>query len=328
MKKIYGNKEVLSTLENMMITGRTANSLIFYGEKGSGRKLIADYYTSQLLCENTTDGKPCGVCNSCRNVMAGHHPDVVYVETSGKLESYSVDTARSVRADAYIKPNNNTGRKVYIFRDCQRMRSETQNALLKIIEEPPEYAYFIFTAESKYEFLPTIISRCICFGVSPCTEEEAELSLSESGFTKDEITRAVNCFHGNIGMCTGYITDDKLREKVDLTKSLAESIIRRDEYGLNALLYSVGSDRKDIYNVLSMTDKIIRDAVVLSKDRNARIIGCFREGAVRLSAMITVYQGAMIHKAIEKTWKSIESNVSAPLVLASLCADIVEIIGI
>lgn len=325
MKKIYGNEFVLSTLDNMIKTGRTANSVILYGEKGSGKKLIANYYTAQLLCENKIDGKPCGVCNSCRNVEAEHHPDVVYVQTSGKLEAYSVDTAREVRADAFIKPNNNTGRKIYQFRDCRRMSTQTQNALLKIIEEPPEYAYFIFTAESKYEFLPTIISRCVCFGISPCTEEQAEMSLTESGYSKDEITMAVNCFHGNIGLCTGYITDEKLREKVNLTKSLSESIIRRDEYGLNSVLYSAGSDRKDIYDVLSMTDRLIRDAVVLSKNSNASTIGCFREGALKLSAMMTVYQGAMIHKALEKSWRAIECNVYPALVIASLCAEIAEI---
>ena len=327
MKKIYGNEYLLGTLNNMRQCGRMAQSVIFYGEKGSGRKLMAKYYTAQLLCEHPVDGVPCGVCASCRNVESNSHPDVLYVPTEGKLEGYSVRLAKSVGNDAYIKPNNNTGRKVYIFRDCRNMNTQAQNALLKLIEEPPEYAYFLFTAESKYEFLPTIISRCVCFGVSACTEAEAELSLKESGFGSSEIRDALSCFHGNIGMCTDYIVNENLRKQVDLTKRIAESIIRRDEYGLNAAFYSIGSGRGDIREVLSMIDKLIRDSAVLSRDRDAKTVGCFREAAVQLSTMLTAYKAVSVHDRIEYAWKAVESNVSAPLVMASLCAEIMEIVA-
>ena len=182
MKKIYGNKQLLATLAGMRESGRTAHSLIFYGENGSGRKLMADHYAAQLMCEAPVGGEPCGTCAACRNVSNMSHPDVIYVPTEGKLEGYTVRIARDVIKDSIVKPNNATGRKVYIFRDCRKMSAITQNMLLKLIEEPPDHAYFIFTAESKYEFLPTIISRCVCFGVSPCTEEEAEQSLLGSGF--------------------------------------------------------------------------------------------------------------------------------------------------
>lgn len=326
MKKIYGNQQLLATLASMRKSGRTAHSLIFYGEKGSGRKLMADYYTSQLLCEAPVEGEPCGVCRSCRNVSSMSHPDVTYVPTEGKLEGYTVKIARAVINDAFVKPNNSTGRKVYIFRDCRKMSVLTQNMLLKLIEEPPDHAYFIFTAESKYEFLPTIISRCVCFGVSACTEEEAEQSLLESGFGREETAAAIGCFHGNIGMCTDYILDEELRKQVDLTKSLADSIISKDEYGLNKAMFSLGSSRNDIRGVLTMTDKLIRDCAVLGRDKNADTIGCYRDGAERLSGMVTAYQAVRLHEKIEKTWGALEANVNPPLALAALCAEMIEIV--
>lgn len=327
MKKIYGNQYLLGTLNNMRKSGRLAQSVIFYGEKGSGRKLMADYYTSQLLCESPVNGVPCGKCSACRNVAAGFHPDVTYVPTEGKLEGYSVRIARSVNSDASIKPNNNTARKVYIFRDCRNMNTQAQNALLKLIEEPPSYAYFIFTAESKNEFLPTIISRCVCFGVSVCTEEEAEASLIESGFSREETAEAITCFHGNIGRCTDYIVNEKLRGQVDLTKRIANSIIRRDEYELNAAFYAIGNGRGDIREILTMTDRLIRDAAVLGRDRKAKTIGCFKDAAEKLSGMITIYQAMNIHDVIERAWRAVEANVSAPLVMAGICAEIMQILG-
>ena len=327
MKKIYGNRQLLDALAGMRASGRTAHSLMICGEKGSGRKLIAKYYTQALMCEAPENGRPCGVCNACRNVEKDIHPDVIYPEKTGKLGKYSVETARDIITDAYVKPNNSSGCKVYIFADCHSVDQRTQNALLKLIEEPPEYAYFIFTCSSKSEFLPTIISRCVCFSTSPCTEEEVAESLSESGYGPQDIQAAVSCFHGNIGMCESYINDEELRRQVDLTKSLADSIIRKDEYALSVGLCSLGKERDDVREVLSMLDKLVRDAAVLSRDGDAVTIGCFREGARALSCSLTAYQSARMHSRIDKAWSAVESNVSIPLALTALGAEIMEIVG-
>lgn len=326
MKKIYGNEYLLSTIASMTDNGRSAQSVMFYGEKGSGRKLMAKHYTLSLMCENLHDGKPCGVCNSCQNVLKGYHPDITYVEKSGKLGGFSVETARSVINDSFIKPNNNNGKKVYIFTDCHNMDPRTQNMLLKLVEEPPEYAYYIFTCKSRNDFLPTIISRCICFGVSVCTESEAETSLLESGFSQDEVNNAVECFHGNIGLCTEYITDEVLRKQVDLTKSLADSIIRKDEYMLNVQLFSLGNGRSEVKSVLSMLDILIRDAAVLGKNPNADVMGCYRKGAEELSRVLVFSQTMKIHRIIEKAERSIDSNVTIPLVTAAMSGEIIAAI--
>lgn len=326
MKKIYGNKYLLSTLASMFEHDRAAQSVIFYGEPSSGRRLMAEYYTLSLMCESPESGRPCGKCRSCRNVERKFHPDVTYVGTSGKLGGYSVETARAIISDSYIKPNNQNGKKVYIFADCRNVDPRTQNALLKLIEEPPEYAYFLFTCEAKTDLLPTIVSRCVSFGVSPCTENEARESLAESGFSQSEINAAVSCFHGNIGLCTKYITDESVRKQVDLTKSLANSIISRDEYSLNVNFFTLGRERSDVRSVLSMLDKLIRDAAVLGKDVNAPAISCFRDGALKLSQSITAYQAARIHHRIERAKDAVNQNVNIPLALAALCAEIIEIV--
>lgn len=323
MKKIYGNEYLLKTLESMCCNGRAAHTVLFYGEKGLGKKLLAKYYCTLLLCENPENGKPCGRCNSCKNADKGFHPDIVYAEASGKLGGYSVDTARAICTDAFIRPNNSSGRKIYIFTDCHNMDPRTQNTLLKIIEEPPEYAYFIFTTESKSDFLPTIISRCACFALSPCTPEQSAAALSEENYSEAEIKSAVDCFHGNIGMCLKYLSDENLKHIVDLTKSAADSIIRRDEYLLNVTLFSLGKDRNSVRSALSMLDWLIRDAAVLSIDAAADTAGCWRDGAVQLSRMLMPSQAAAIHRCIEKAWHTIECNVNIPLTLSAMCGEII-----
>lgn len=324
MKKIYGNEYLCATLASMTANNKAAHSVLFFGEKGLGKKLMAKFYTELLLCENPINGAPCGTCRSCRNIENGFHPDVVYAPTSGKLGGYSVETARSICSDAFIMPNNSSGKKVYLFCDCHKMDTRTQNTLLKLIEEPPDYAYFIFTSESKSDFLPTIISRCVCFGLSVCTEEETKNALIDDGCSEKDAVEAINCFHGNIGQCLAFLNDGNLRQTVDLTKSIADSIIRRDEYMLNTALFTLGKERDAVRNTLSLLDKLVRDAAVLGKDKNSAVIGCYRDGAVKLSTMITVYQAARMHKFIEKAWNTIEFNVNIPLTLAALSGEMIN----
>ena len=327
MKKIYGNDHLLATLNSMVINDRAAHSLMLYGDRGCGKKLIAQYYTELLMCEAPTEEGPCGVCNACRNVEKNIHPDVIFPEKSGKLGGFSVETARRVISDAFIKPNNNSGKKVYIFSDCHNIDIRTQNTLLKIVEEPPDYAYFIFTAESKNEFLPTIISRCVCLAAYTASQEDAVKALTYEGLDPDKIKSAVECFHGNIGMCRRFIFDDSLRKQVDLTKLIADSIIRKDEYTLNVLLCSAGSDRNDIREVLTMLDKLVRDAAVLGEDKNARLIGCDRRSAERLAGIITGRQAFRIHRHIENAWAAIEANAGAALALTALCAETASVVS-
>lgn len=327
MIKIYGNSYLLSSLEGMASSGRTAHSVLISGEKGSGKKLMAKYYAQALMCKSPAGGKPCGVCSACRNVEKDIHPDVIYPEKSGKLGGFSVATAREVIADAYIKPNNSSGCKVYIFADCHNVDTRTQNTLLKLVEEPPDYAYFIFTCGSKSEFLPTIISRCVCFTASPCTEEETSCALAERGYSQSDIAGAIECFHGNIGRCISFMEDESVRKRADLTKALAASIIRRDEYTLGALLFSAGREREDVRDILSMLDMLVRDAAVLGRDEGAVLIGCSRQEASGLSLSLTPLQAARIHSLIEKAHHAIESNVTIPLALSALGAEIMEIAG-
>ncbi|MBR4021158.1 MAG: DNA polymerase III subunit delta' [Ruminococcus sp.] len=321
--RFYGNSQLVSLLEKMTANNKAAKTVLFFGEKGTGRKTLAEYYCSLLMCENPIESKPCGECKACKNIANHVHPDIIYAETSGKLGGYSVDTAKRICSDAFIKPNNGD-KKIYIFADCHSMDVRTQNTLLKIIEEPPEHVFFIFTSNSKNDFLPTIISRCSSFGVSDCSEEECRTALAEKGYTSEQIDSAVKSFHGNIGMCISFIEDEKLRNSVELTKTLVNSIISNDEYNLCAALYSLGKERNSIREALAMLDRQIRDcAVILSGKKDN--IGCYPEGAYRLADVLTASQSIKIHNAINSAWHAVETNANTAVILSALCAEIASV---
>lgn len=125
---------------------------------GSNALDAARYAAAAMECQGAGE-KPCGVCPACRKVMADIHPDVVTVRDP-EHKNIAVEVVRSVRADAYIRPNEGE-RKVYIFPDCALLTEADQNILLKVVEEGPPYAAFLFCADSAGQVLQTLRSRCV-----------------------------------------------------------------------------------------------------------------------------------------------------------------------
>lgn len=133
-----------------------SHALLFTGS--GGLAAAAQYAAAALECQG--EGvKPCGVCPACRKVFSGIHPDVVTVRDEAH-KNIAVDVVRDLRADAYIRPNEGR-RKVYIFPDCGLLTEQDQNVLLKIVEEGPPYAAFLFCAENAAAVLQTLRSRCV-----------------------------------------------------------------------------------------------------------------------------------------------------------------------
>ncbi len=320
MEKIYGNRFFLDTVRGMFSSGRIAHSFLIYGEKGLGKKTAADYLAAAILCEKQ-NGIPCGECRSCRNAAGKVHPDIIYPEHSGKLSTYTVETCRRVCADSYIAPNNGNA-KVYIFSDADSIQLPAQNSLLKIVEEPPEFVYFIFTAASKDVFLPTIISRVISLGMSQCSEDECSAALALKGYESDDIKSAMENFGGNIGMCAEYIENEELRKTAALTKTAADSIINRDEYALLAVLSSPElRERQQASMFLEMLDRIIRDSLCC-KLGGEKLISCYKKGAEKLARQISVRSAQKIHESLNRAASDIKSNVSPVLLMSALCGEI------
>lgn len=310
--KIYGKKDAVSLIDNMVKSGRLAHSFLIYGESGVGKKTLAKYFVLKMMCENKEES-PCFKCRTCKNIMNENHPDVIYAEHSGKLNGISIETARNISVDSFIKPNNG-GKKIYLFTDADKITVPAQNSLLKLIEEPPDYSYYIFTAASKDVFLKTIISRTTTVGVSECTENQCRQALKDVGFDEYQINSAYEVFQGNIGKCIQYIKDDNTKSLVDLTKRIYECIIRNDEYNLLRELTTIEKDRVNAKQVLYMLDSFIRHKMVSAYGLKS---------SISLSG-ISVNSCIKIHNSIDKAVQNIDLNVNLKLVLAVLCGDIMK----
>jgi len=183
------------TTENPIQTGMDAlrqaarrrtlgSALILSG--GGDLSAAARFIAQAMECEGEGD-IPCGICNACRKVKENIHPDVVTV-TDSEHKMISIDILRELRSDAYILPNEGK-RKVYIFPDCSLLDPRGQNVLLKVVEEGPSHAAFLFCAENSSFLLQTIRSRCTEWrlGESTGSTSDAAVSLCRLLAKKDKL---------------------------------------------------------------------------------------------------------------------------------------------
>ncbi len=165
--------------------GTLTHALLFTG--AGQRETLARYAAAAMECSSEGE-RPCLRCESCRRVMEGIHPDVITVRDD-QHKSIAVDVVRQIRQDAYIRPNQGQ-RKVYLFPDCALLTPQDQNVLLKIVEEGPPYAAFLFCAENAAVVLQTLRSRCVELKLHPDGAPEAQ-ETSDAG---DELIRLLASF--------------------------------------------------------------------------------------------------------------------------------------
>lgn len=152
---------VLSRIRAAAARGALSHALLFTGP--GDRLAAARFAASAFQCAGPE--RPCGVCPACRKVREDIHPDVTTVRDS-EHKLIAVDVVREIRKDAYIRPNEGA-RKVYLFPDCALLTEQDQNVLLKLVEEGPPYAAFLFCAENPAAVLQTLRSRCVELKLQP-----------------------------------------------------------------------------------------------------------------------------------------------------------------
>ena len=259
LTNFIGNEKVVDLLSSLLENGRFPHALIIEGEEGLGKKTLARDLACALVCRG--DNKPCGECTQCKKAISGIHPDISEYIPSGTANSFHVDTVRNIIGDAYIRPNE-AEYKVYILANAHCMNQNAQNALLKILEEPPKYVVFILTCESKSALLSTVLSRSVCVTLEGIDIDRAANYISAKGDVDFETAKkTAETFNGNIGKALASLKDDKTSDLVGVCNSLCSAIASNDEYKMLAVLSFFQKDRQGIVFACELLKNIFRDAL-------------------------------------------------------------------
>lgn len=269
--KLQLNEEVKKKLSSAVDSGTLSHAILLTGGTEKERKELSLLLSQALLCENSP--APCLKCNICKKVKSGIHPDVIITEgEAGKQRSIKIDTIRDIRSRAYIMPNE-APFQIFIILEASGMGEEAQNALLKILEEPPATARFILASRSRDDFRQTILSRVTPFAISEDSGQAAgEKENSKASKAAEDIFSAlITKNEAKIMLSTGALEKDKKNYKLALERMILmfrNSIVSKyrtdSEVSITEKKFSDVFSEKEIINMQNVLKTLLSDA-----DKNA-----------------------------------------------------------
>ena len=235
---LLGNARLKENLRQSAGSGRISHFYLLSGAAGSGKKTLARLLAAAAVCKNAA--KPCLSCDACRKAMADTHPDIITV-TDPEHKAVSVDTVRSARSDMYVQPNE-ADKKVYIF--PQELRTEGQNALLKVLEEPPAYGVCILLTERSEQILTTVRSRCTELKLQPLSYAQMLPALQKKApdLSEDAYQAAFTRSGGYLGQAYALLEQS---EENSNTEAFAKVYAAKDIVAMAQLLAKLEKMKRD-----------------------------------------------------------------------------------
>lgn len=267
-EEIVGHEQIVTHLKSAMKLGKVSHAYILSGEKGCGKKLLADVFAETLQCEKGGT-EPCGSCHSCVQAQSGNHPDIIHLMHE-KPNSISVDDVRTqIVNDVLIKPYSGKY-KIYIVPDAEKITAAAQNALLKTIEEPPAYAVILLLANNASALLPTILSRCVMLSLKPVADDKVKQYLMEHVQVPDyEADVCVAFAQGNIGKAVQLATSDSFNEIKNSALHLLKNVSKMEINDIIATVKSVSEFKIDIQDYLDFLAVWYRDILYFKATRDS-----------------------------------------------------------
>jgi len=301
-ESLLGNRQLKENLKESLHKGHISHCYLITGPEGSGKRTLARLLAQAILCQGTD--KPCGVCTPCRKILDGNHPDYILVDDPEK-KTVPVELIRQARADMFVQPNE-SDHKIYQFPRAQDMGIPGQNALLKVLEEPPSYGVFILIADNPDKLLPTVRSRCteLKLQALPADILEAQLQKDFPKASREDITAAISRSGGFLGQAKALLASG---EGVSpQTQAFAEAYGEGSTLGLTQLLTPMEKSKRDaLAESLSQWLTLLENAL-MSRSGADTVSPLARELARKRT-------GAQLHSGILALKKALDytmSNVS------------------
>ena len=323
-RDIVGHEMTVSYLRGAIRSGNISHAYLISGAPGSGKKLIAEAFAQALLCERGGD-EACGECRSCKKFMGKNHPDVIRV-VHERPATIRVDEIREqVIEDASIRPYDG-GKKIYIIDEAEKMNTAAQNAILKTLEEPPDYAVLLLLSTNASIMLETIRSRCVSLPLRPVPDKTVRSWLMEKMEVPDYQADLCTAFaQGSIGKAKKLASSREFGEVRTAAVRLATHIRSMDITALTEEIAAFGGGKAkegalSVEDFLGVLGIWYRDVLLFKATRSADGV-VFKDqiGNIRQEAQSRSYEGLeAVLTALARTKDRLRANVNFELAMELL----------
>lgn len=290
-ENILGNEKIKTELINSVKQNHVAHSYLFLGTSGIGKQMIAKEFAKMILCLD--ENKYCNKCKSCIEFDGNNNPDFEIINPDGN--SLKIEQIRDMQSRVQEKPIV-SNKKVYIINDSDKMTVESQNCLLKTLEEPPEFVTIILIGENSNKYLSTIKSRCIIMNFENIENSLILKYLKDNYNLQIQSKNMVNAFQGSIGKAL------IVKEKQELYENVEKLI--------NSL------ENKDRIDILNMAD------LIKTKEDRIETLDYMNICFIELAKQNNKYADCI--KIVENTKKRINQNANYDMNIDNLLLNIWE----
>ena len=303
-EEIRGNTPLVEQLRRSAASGRSSHAYLCLGGAGAGKRLIANTFAKALQCEG--EKRPCDSCKSCHAFNHGNHPDVIYFQPLKNGKTYTIEDVREQLLETVDLKPFQYEKKIYIIEKADTLNIQSQNALLKTLEEPPAHAVFLLLAERAEAFLPTILSRVVVMKIRPLSAETIADYLMQAGHLAEESHILSAYAQGRIGQALELVEDEGFREmrqdilgKLEVLPSMSEG----DAYLLAKDLEGYKNDLRflDImelwYRDLLTAKSLREEGYLIQRDKKDAIFRAAKEPAALLAKKAAAVRTARMRLA-------------------------------
>ena len=326
-KEIVGHKNIIQYIENVSASDQVSHAYILNGEKGSGKRLLADFFAMDLQCEDREpDGEACGRCHSCRQAMSGNQPDIIFIRHE-KPNTISVEEIRTqLNNDIVIRPYSSKY-KIYIVPHADKMSVQAQNALLKTLEEPPSYGVILILTTNVNALLPTLVSRCVVLHMKPVEDKQLRQYLMESMKIPDYKADICVAFaRGNIGKARLLAVSEEFENIREEAVTLLKHIGEMELHEIMAAIKKIGEYKLEVNDYLDIMSVWYRDVLLFKATNDVNHL-IFKEEIqyIKKAAGKSDYEGIEnILKGLDRAKSRLNANVNFDLTMELLLMTIRE----